>query len=467
MGKKAGSYFDILAYVLTLLFTLAGILVSLNRFWQYEAFYYDFGVFDSAIWRVSRFMAPVIEHNVVPGKWIFADHFSPGIFLVSPFYWLTSRSEVILVVQALAVGLSGLVLYYIGKKVLRNNFLALAVLASYFLFSGLQNAVIFDFHEITVATLPFMLTFWAVVNKKVKLYFLFLIITLGFKESFFATGIGIGISVFFLRKEWRKISVITIILSIVWGIASIKFIIPAFAGHPYAYTPTLSSGIFNKVTAMVNSPLKVRTLFYSFLSFGFLPALSPTFWPLLLQDYALRFLPEGFNVRWDLGLQYNAQSAVILSMGTVYGLLNLMKIRKITKLIPYIGIILILDALFLYRFVLRGPLALAYNPAFYAHTKDFSFLDKLVEKIPPRATVMTQNNLAVRFTHQKLWILRSDYQTLKPDYILIDNRKGQSANDFFATVGDVDAIINNIKRDPNYKEIADTKEQFLFKRVGK
>jgi hypothetical protein len=166
-------------------------------------------------------------------------------------------------------------------------------------------------------------------------------------------------------------------------------------------------------------------------------------------------------------LQYNAQSAVILSMGAVYGLLNLMKIKKITKLIPYIGIILILDALFLYRFVLRGPLALAYNPAFYAHTKDFSFLDKLVEKIPPRATVMTQNNLAVRFTHQKLWILRSDYQTLKPDYILIDNRKGQSANDFFATVGDVDAIINNIKRDPNYKEIADTKEQFLFKRVAK
>jgi hypothetical protein len=80
---------------------------------------------------------------------------------------------------------------------------------------------------------------------------------------------------------------------------------------------------------------------------------------------------------------------------------------------------------------------------------------------------MTQNNLAVRFTHQKLWILRSDYQTLRPDYILIDNRKGQSANDFFATVGDVDAIIKNIKSDPNYKEIVNAREQFLFKRVGK
>src|SRR3989338_8513854 len=117
-------YVDIISYTLCILFTIAGVLVSLNRFWQYEVFYYDFGIFDQAIWSVSRFSPPKIEHFIVGGKWIFADHFSPSIFLLSPFYWLTTKSEILLVVQAIAVGLSGVVLYSIGTHVLKNRLLS-------------------------------------------------------------------------------------------------------------------------------------------------------------------------------------------------------------------------------------------------------------------------------------------------------------------------------------------------------
>jgi uncharacterized membrane protein len=467
MEEKRKNYLDIFAYILTFCFSLAGIVVSLNRFWQYEAFYYDFGIFDQAIWKVSQFKAPIIEHLVVGGKWIFADHFSPSIFLVSPFYWITTRSEVILVVQAIVVGLSGLVLYSIGKQILKSNFLALTVLICYFLFSGLQNAVIFDFHELTIATLPLMLIFWAILKKKIKLYFLFLIITLGFKESFFATGIGIGMALFFLRKEWRHIALFTIILSITWGIVSIKFIIPAFSGNEYFYTPTLSNGILNKIGDLVDSPVKIRTLFYSFLSFGFLPILSPAFFPLMLQDYVLRFLPAGYETRWDLGLHYNAQSAVILAMSAIFGLRNLMNIKRFSKFMPFLGIILIIISFILYRFILRGPFALAYNPAFYNHTKDLVFLDNLIKKIPANSSIMTQNNLAVRFTHQQVWILREDYEIHKPEYILIDNRKGQNANDFFASPGNISSIVDALMRDRNYNLIYNSQEQFIFKRVGK
>lgn len=464
---KEKRYFDFAAYFLIFCFTLAGIIISLNRFWQYEVFYYDFGIFDGAIWKVAHLRAPIIDHLILGTKWIFADHFSPSIFLLSPFYWLTSRSEMLLIAQAIAVGLSGLVLYNISKHVLKNKFLAFAVLTSYFLFSGLQNAVIFDFHELTVATLPLMLTFWAILNKRLKLFFLLLIITLGFKESLFATGIGIGLAIFFLRKEWKHIALITIILSVVWGIISIKYVIPAFSNGVYIYTPTLPDGILNNIKALMDSPIKIRTLFYSFLSFGFLPIFAPFFWPLIIQDYASRFLSAGFSVRWDLGLHYNAQSAVILSLGSVFGLRNIMKIKQISKLMPYLGIILIINALILYRFVLRGPFALVYNTAFYGDTKNFIFLNNLIKKIPANASVMTQNNLAVRFTHQKVWLLRSDYESFKPDYILIDNRRGQSANDFYGSLNNSDEMIGILRGDSVYKLIYNTQEQFIYKRVRK
>ena len=259
MKEKKGRYTDIAAYILIFCFTIAGIIVSLHRFWQYEVFYYDFGIFDRAIWQVSKFQAPIIDHLIVGGKWIFADHFSPSIFLLSPLYWLTTKSEVLLVAQATIVGLSGIVLYGIGKQVLRNKFLAFGILSCYLLFLGLQNAVITDFHELTVATLPFMLIFWAILNKKLKLYLLFLIITLGFKEVLFATGIGIGVALFFLRKEWWRIALFTIIVSIAWGIISIKFVIPAFSDGIYVYAPSLPDGVLNKVTAFFDHPIKIKT----------------------------------------------------------------------------------------------------------------------------------------------------------------------------------------------------------------
>jgi uncharacterized membrane protein len=465
MKEKRRSYIDIAAYILFFCFTIAGVIVSLNRFWQYEVFYFDFGIFDQAIWKVSNFTAPIIEHFIVGERWIFADHFSPSIFILSPFYWFTSKSEILLIVQAIVVGLSGLVLYSIGKHVLKNKLLALSILVCYFFFVGLQNAVISEFHELTVSTLFLTLTIWAMLNKKMKMYFLFLIITLGFKESLFATGIGIGIATFFLQKEWRRIALLTIAISAIWGFISIKLIIPGFSNGVYVYAPSLPDGIIGKAYALVDNPLKVRTLFYSFLSFGFLPFFSPAFWPLIVQDYALRFLPAGFNTRWDLGLHYNAQSAVILAVASTFGLRNLMKLKRLSRFVPFLGVVIMINAVILYRFVLHGPFALAYNHVFYEHTKDLTFLNDLIKNIPTGSSVMTQNNLAVRFTHQQVWILSASYETHKPDYILIDNRKGQNPNDFFASANNVDDIIKIIKEDKKYKLIYNTQEQYVFKRV--
>ena len=176
MKEKKINYIDIAAYILFFCFTVAGIIVSLNRFWQYEVFYIDFGQYDQAIWAISRFQPPMLDHWILGFINIFADHFTPSIFLLAPLYWFTSESIVILIVQAIAVGLSGLVLYSIGNIVLKDKLISIAVISCYYLFVGLQNAVITEFHEITVMTLFLMLTFWAFVKKKRFLYFVFLII---------------------------------------------------------------------------------------------------------------------------------------------------------------------------------------------------------------------------------------------------------------------------------------------------
>jgi len=452
------------AYLFVILYAFAAMLVSLHRFWQYEVFYFDFGIFDQAIWYASRLKPPIIEHLAVPGKWIFADHMSPTIFLLAPLYWLTSRQEVLLIAQALAVSLSGFVLYRIGQRVLKNTFLSFAVMVAYLLFVGLQNAVITDFHEVTVGTLPLMLLLWAYVARRKKLYWLFLLLTLGIKESTAILGATFGLTIALFDKKWRSIGFLTLIVSVVWGLVATKLIIPFFAGKPYGYSPVLPADLWGNITGLIDKAIKRKTLLYSFGSFLFLPLLYPPAWLLFLQDFFIRFVPKDTNLRWDLGLHYSAQLAPILGYATV------MALKKWHR--PIIAVLLIVMVIYLHQFKLHGPLGLAYNPAFYAHTKNFGFLDALVAHVPKDATVMAQNNLATRFAHQPVYLLRKNYWDHAPDYIVIDSRDGQNPNNFFGIkdyrgVEDVETIIRSLQSDPTYVAIYQTDRQFVFKRINR
>lgn len=461
----------VLAYVqryffllIVLGYTLAGVLVSTHRYKQYDIFYYDFGIFDQAIWRISRFQAPIIDHMVVGGKWIFADHFSPGVLLLSPLYWFTDNQECILAAQAVCVGLSGLVLYLLAKQQTKQTFLSIAVLIMYYAFAGLQNAIVTDFHEMTVMTLPLMLLFWAMFSKKIRWYYVFLLLSLSFKESTFLLGIGISMMMFFINPIWKKHMLATLGISALWGYMAVKVIIPHFSGGFYQYNPTLRQTLFENILAFVDAPLKRRTLFYSSASFSFLPLLTPPTWPLIGQDILVRFVPVGTNTRWDLGLHYSAQMAVILAVSSVLALTYLQKKKIPAYVLNAIGIVCIVNALFLHQFVLHGALGLAYNNAFYSHSNDFGFLEEMVSKIPKDATVMTQNNIAPRFTHQKMWLLRQDYEGYAPDYILLDIREGQNANNFFGG-GDPEEMLKKLRIDPHYTSIYSTEKQHIFKKI--
>jgi uncharacterized membrane protein len=289
---------------------------------------------------------------------------------------------------------------------------------------------------------------------------------LGFKEAFFMVGVTLGIAVWLLKKDWRKTAVNTIMLSFLWGYISIRYIIPAFSQGIYIYQPILPPGIIPKVVALVDQPEKIHTLLMSAASFGFLPLFSPAFYASFLQDYALRFLPVGFQTRWGLGMHYNALSAVLLAIGSVYAVSHLKRVLIGRKSWIICGLIII-GVFSLNRFKLQGPFHLVYNPAFYAHVNNFHFLNDLIAQVPRDGTVMAQNNLAGRFTRQTVYLLSPSYAAKKPDYIVMDTRDGQAGTNFFGSKVEQNGkdIVFTLKRDPNYEKVYATQEQFIFKRI--
>lgn len=463
-SNKVERHISLITYVFIFIWTLAALSVSLNRHWQYQTGYFDFGIYDNAIWKVSQFKAPLVDHFYFGNsmKLIFADHFNPSIFLLSPLYWITDRQEIILIAQTLCVSISAIIAFLLANKLLKNKFAVFSLIFAYLGFVGLQNAVITDFHDTTVAVLPIMLMFWAILKKKWPLYFIFLLITLGFKESFAGLGIGMGIFLIIKNRANWKYSLITIIISILWGVTAVKYIIPFFSGGTYYYQTANVSSVGEFVRLFIEPSIKLRTYFYSFLSFGFLPIFGISLLPAIFENFFERFfsaVPRG----WDLGMHYSAILSPLMFMGALLPLIKFEKAGKHKKIITCYAIFLILTVFILHRFVLRGPLGLAYNRAFYEQNARVKYLQNIIQATPRKGLVMTQNSLATRFTHGQVVLLRLDYQAMNPDYVVLNLTPGQDGAGFHPLKYEEAVKLKDLLlKDTKYKLTKYAAELYLF-----
>lgn len=464
---QKNNLFDLFIYFLILLYTVASILVSVHRYWQYDAFHYDLSIFDAAIWNVSRFKAPIIDHEISGGKWILADHFLPSIFLFSPLYWFTDKIEALLIGQALCVGLALVFAFSISKKLIKSKLFQLALLFSFMGFVGLQYAIISNFHPVVAAILPLMICFWAIVNKKWHFYWLSFFIFLGFKENIALIGLGLGIYLCFKKKKQLKQGLLTLIISLIYGLLVSKLVIPFFSGGTYNYWPSFKKPLLNWFIDFFWPLMKFKTLFISFITFGFLPLFYLPLLPTFFIIFYSRFVINTGPARWDLAMHYSALISPLMFMAGVEMVRILEKNKKIKVFLNYYALFIILAVFVIHRFIIHGPLGLAYHPEFYKNTPRQKFLNDFVARVPKKGSVMTQNHLSPRFTHRdkRVFLLKDKYWLYQPDLVVIELREGQNPNNFWPSHRWVyEEIVDNLKVNESYKLIYEQNEQYLFEK---
>ena len=128
--------------------------------------------------------------------------------------------------QTLFVTLSGWYIYLSAKEILKNKLEAISILIIYFSFIGLHNALITEFHEITLLPLPLSIFFYGMVKKNKWHYFLGLFGVLLTKETTFIIPLWFGFLIAIKNKDqWRKIGFYTMAISIVYVSFVIKILI--------------------------------------------------------------------------------------------------------------------------------------------------------------------------------------------------------------------------------------------------
>lgn len=455
------------AVALTCLFyAISFSLINIARFKQFQAFYYDFGIFSRAIYQLSRFKNPTIDHYTFGLISEFADHFNPGIAVFTPLFWFTKNPQILLIAQVVFVALAGYILYLTSKTITKNSFFSFGVQCCFFLFLGLQNALIADFHPEVVALLPISFSLYFLAKKKIFLYFLFLIISFTFKESIALFAVYLGIFLILTRRY--KLGFITFLGGIVWLGITIKLIIPFLSPeNRYFYVPHYSLNPLKLIVNMVDEAVERKTLFISLFSFSFLPILSPQAWILAFGDFIARFAPEAsaFGNK-DLTMHYSAIAAIGLAFAAIWAYPILLK-RLGQKIVSFFCLALIFVPLILSsRPVLNGPINLIYNLDFFRSIKNHKETELFLAQTPKEGIIMTHNSLAVRFPDRDLLLLRQEYPCYQPDLILINAEAGQNPNNFWQM--DYDKILkltNTLKADKNYKPFYQSGEKYIFSRI--
>lgn len=425
----------VIGITIILLFTVAYGVLVLNKYWQFEYFYRDNVLFDSALWKVAEFKEPIIKHHILGEINILGDHFSLTIFSLSPLYRLFPTQEIILISMVILYGASAYLALLVGFKLLKSRLLTYALLIAYFLYLGTQNGFLYGFHDVYFAVFFFFLAIYGLVIDNRGLYWLGIVLLLLTKEGLAVVVVGVGWFILLSYPRKKNLGYSTIILAVVYFILVIRLVIPSFSGRFFYTEAGLPRNFAELFQALTVPSQKLTTIFVSVSSFAFLPLANIATLPLVLQDFFLRFVfATPGNVQYTLGYHYNVTTSALLLFSSIWSLHLLQKKKRLGDFLPLLALAILVATLYYHRFSNpRGPLGLVLNRQFYQITENNRFLWELVSRTPLKGKIMSQNHLGYALSHRDVFEMAThpqEFNKISPDYVVLDLRPGQNPNNF-------------------------------------
>lgn len=470
---------DILVWLTITIFSVIYAFMSVHKHNSFQTFGWDLGVFDHGIWQWSQFKIPYSSFHDLP--WL-ADHFHLILVTIAPLYWIWSDVRVLLIVQAILVSFGALPLYYLSKRVAKNNIFSFVIVLGYLLFYSLQSFIFSDFHEFAYLplTLGSVMLFWEL--RKTYFYWVSFVLALLVKEEVGLLLAAFGLWTLIHDRRRYKQSLLSIILGLTSTFVMIYFIMPFIGGRPYIHSEYGQSGktsvdvllnIFKNplylIASFFDSPVKINTMLTTFWSWGFLPLFFPSSLILVLEQLASRFLDYGKPIRWTLLFAYSLPMATIMAWGSIYGFNNLIKLtHKITKLSkPSAGIwvsLVLFSLIINSNLLLHGPINNVLKPQFYYHERWVEDNLNVLKCVPQKVSVSAQNSLVP-------WLSQRETINVFPKgigsgYIVLDLHPGQSENSFSFLGGkNTKIVMDDLVGKGYYESICESGSAVVLKRV--
>lgn len=308
--------------------------------------YYDLAIMDQTVY--NTFKGRILELTNPEGINNFrrmAIHNDIILAFLSPFYFIFSGAQTLVVVQTIVIALGAIPIYLLGKMILKSKPLGLTFAFAYLMYAPLQRAGNFDFHAVMLAVTFLLFMFYFFLRKKYWISFIFFVLSIFSKEQISLTAgfFAAIMAVFACRKNDRKqlfFSILIFVIGVIWFVASIWLITPYFRGGQHfalSRYESLGDGPFDVIKKIFTNPgLYTRLIFnYDNLSYlflllfplGFLSLFSPGYLLIALPEFMVNFLSNHPQMR-GIDNHYAAIIMPFVFISAIFGVNEILK-RKI------------------------------------------------------------------------------------------------------------------------------------------
>lgn len=160
---------------------------------------YDMGIYDQAIWLLSRFKTPFVT---VRGLNYFGHHVNAVTILLVPFYWLGAGPGFLYLVETASIAAGAVPIWLLGRDRLANPWIALGPVAAFLLYPTLQWINWWHFHPDALIVAPLLFAYWLATRQRWSWFFIAVAVTLSCKEDAALAVFGLG-ALLLLRRQWR------------------------------------------------------------------------------------------------------------------------------------------------------------------------------------------------------------------------------------------------------------------------
>jgi len=195
-----------------------------NGFWTGR---FDMGNMVQAVWSTAHgdFLRVTDLHGAQISR--LAAHVDPILVVFAPLWWIWPSPDLLLVAQALAIGVGALPVFWLARKHLGSQRTAAGFALAYLLYPATGWLTLNEFHPVALATPLLLFAFWFLDENRLVAFALCAVAASACKEEipFVIAGFGVWYAV--SRRRWAVGGAI-LVLGVAWAAVATTVVIPHF-----------------------------------------------------------------------------------------------------------------------------------------------------------------------------------------------------------------------------------------------
>jgi uncharacterized membrane protein len=297
---------------------------------RFGTFGFDLGIYDQAVWLLSRARDPFIT---VRGLEAFGHHVNVILLVLAPFYRLGAGPHFLLFVQVGAQASGAGAVFLLARDRLDDRWLAVALGVVYLLHPTSQWLVWEFFHPDAVAIGPLLFAYWAARERRWGWFACAALVAAMCKED-----VALALVVIGLLIAWRgdrRIGLGVSLGSLAWYVVATRVVIPwqngigPFYDSFFGTLGTSPAGVIYNIVrhpgvawGVIRHRDRLEYLWHMLGPLAFLPLLSPSGLVIAVPMLAVNLLTS-FPYARDAHFHYSALVLVGVMIATVEGVARL------------------------------------------------------------------------------------------------------------------------------------------------